>query len=177
MKKNYKISIVFLCLIVINCAATKGGFLNPKFKKKNFSRIGVVKFSGSEQLSMTVTDIFTTELFKLGKFDIFERHQIDKILNEQGFSISGVTEENARKKLGRLANLDALFLGMVSSYRGGFGTTDVSLTVRLIDIETGSLIYSCSAKSDHALVAIGTIGETMDVVINAIIKDIKKHFR
>ena len=136
-----------------------------------------MQFAGQEQLSMTVTDIFTTELFKLGKFDIYERHQIDKILNEQGLSYSGVTEEKTRKQLGKLTNLDALFIGMVSSYHGGFGTTDISLAVRLIDIESGSLIYSCSAKSDHALVALGTIGESMDVVINAIVKDINKHFR
>ncbi|OIO31709.1 MAG: hypothetical protein AUJ60_01015 [Nitrospirae bacterium CG1_02_44_142] len=177
-----KYSFIFLSLIlfglfILGCATTRGGFLNPGFKDKNLSRVGVVKFSGPDVLSATVTDNFTVELFKLGYFDVFERHQIDKILSEQGFSLTGATEEKARKSLGKLANLDALFVGVVSAYPGAFGTTDINLSVKLIDIETGSLIYACSAKSDHALVMVGTLGEGIDVTISGIINDIRKHFR
>ncbi|MBU0710334.1 MAG: CsgG/HfaB family protein [Bacteroidota bacterium] len=170
--------------IIHSCAPSVSGYINPEFSNIDLFRIAILPVTdtgriifdiGNSGINNTIIDQFTIELMKTGKFHIFERSQINHIINEQKFSLSDITETQ-RKQIGELANIDALFLLSISTYRGAAGTTDISLNAKLVDIKTGSIIYAGNAKSDHAIVLIGTVGETIDVVINSIMRDIRYNF-
>lgn len=171
-------SILIFLLLIMGCAPSKGGFLKPGYDAKKIGRVGVMKFTGPERIAATAADKFSVELIKLGIFEVFERQQIDKILQEQGFGLTGVTDDQTRKQLGKIANVDALVIGDIHQYAGLFNSTDVGLTIKILDIETGATVYAHSVKSDMAFAKkLWTMGGAIDAVIDAVISDISDKIR
>lgn len=180
MKKTgvYIVTFTLGILMISGCASTPKGFFNPQYRDKKVARVAVVKFNGAEKIATAAADRFSVELLKSGVFDVFERQQVDKILQEQGFSMTGVTEDETRRRIGRLANVEALVIGDISQYAGMFNSTDVALGIKIVDIETGATIYANSAKSDIAFATkMWTVGGAIDTVVDVLIRDVEQKFR
>jgi curli biogenesis system outer membrane secretion channel CsgG len=92
-------------------------------------------------------DIFSMELFDTG-INLIDRMQLDKVLSEQKLSLSGLMEKQDYRKIGKLVNADAILWGSISLLKQ-FGKRRGEITVRLIDVETGTIVYtSLGEKSD-----------------------------
>lgn len=92
-----------------------------------------------------LTDAFETAFLMTGA-RLVERSRLKEVLGEAAFSASGLTEEDG-VKLGRLLSADAVVVGVVTAYRqGGFGSTatTVGLTVKAIDVESGTILWKGS---------------------------------
>lgn len=113
--------------------------------------------SGSDRLAMAVLNLeplgvsgtdaaVATELVRQkfvagGTFRVVERAEMDKILREQALQASGCTSTDCSVKLGKLLNVRVVAAGSF----GKLGDT-YFLTLRLVDVETGAILYSGTAK-------------------------------
>jgi curli biogenesis system outer membrane secretion channel CsgG len=146
------ILLIVISIFLTGCATVKVS-IKPDIDITRVRRVAVLPFGPNG----TVSDMFTTELIGIGKFDVIERGQLDKVLEEYRLNLSGVLDEKTRKKLGKLLGIDALFLGSAVVYEKPFATAsqysavagvayETVINIRLVDIETGAILLSCSAS-------------------------------
>lgn len=114
-----------------------------KPKVTDMLKIAVLPFD-TKGLSMDIGNIILdkmiTSLLSIQRFEVMERVELEKILQEQQLSLSGIVDVSTAAKVGKGIGLDAIMIGSVSSTGG-----TVSLDARLIDTETASIITSKDA--------------------------------
>lgn len=98
-------------------------------------KIAVMGFEG--QGGDTVTNKVTARLVESGRFDVFERAQVAKILNEHEMSMTGLVDEKSAAKIGKMLGAEALILGSVDTYQ----VTDERATVLLPKIREKGFHY------------------------------------
>lgn len=113
----------------------------------------VLDFEGygvSQPEVITLTNRLRNELFKLGTFRVVERGMMTSILAEQDFQLSGCASDECLVEIGRL-------VGATQAVGGSIGKVgDVySISARIVDVETGTLLV----VADH-----DTRGELSDVL-------------
>ncbi|MBU4561342.1 CsgG/HfaB family protein [bacterium] len=166
------ILLIVTAIFLTGCTSVKVS-IKPDINITRIRRVAVLPFGPNG----IVSDMFITELIGIGKFDVIERGQLDKVLGEYKLSLSGILDEKTRKELGRLLGVDAIFLGsavvrktpvFLAMQYSAVATTvyETAISVRLVDIETGSILISCS-----------TSGEDQQKSIEKIVKKIKKAFQ
>ncbi len=110
-------------------------------------------------------DMFVTELVKSGKFRVIERERLDAIMKEKNLVLSGDIDPATAMKIGKLIGVDYILTGALTEYgktetgaRGAFGigfgakkTTFVAaMNARLIDVETGEIVWADEARAEDA---------------------------
>jgi curli biogenesis system outer membrane secretion channel CsgG len=126
-------------------------------------RVGVVSFenAGNARLNASIlADMLSSELWNSRKYEVIERMRIEPVLAEQGLSMSGRISDETAVRVGRLLGLNYVVIGVVyqaSDYPidglGPFilGTsvkeTKVAVSVRLVNAETGSVIFHGTGES------------------------------
>ena len=147
---------------------------NPKIKSMQHTAVALLPFiynkaDGTEvSFQKTVTEnyrgAFETYFIKTG-FDIIDRDQIDKILNEQQFATTGISKDD-QKRLGKLLNADSLVIAQLNNYDmvpvSGTETVSkgllspsgdrkyngyIALTLKAIHVETGVLIWKMNLSA------------------------------
>src|SRR5512142_2326869 len=86
-------------------------------------RIAIIDFedkSGSAwghwAIGSGVSDMLATTLFKTGKFDIYERKQMDALLQEQSMQMSGAMTPETAVKVGKILGVKYLVVGSVNQF-------------------------------------------------------------
>ncbi len=88
-----------------------------------------------------ITDLFRSELVKTNAFNVLERQSMEKVLAEHAFQQSGCTSEECAVKLGKLLNVQRMIVGSFGKLLSTY-----FVTVRVIQVETGKILYSDEAK-------------------------------
>lgn len=125
-------------------------------------RIGVVDFenktSYGQRLGTAASDILVTELAKTGRFVVVERDKLNKLLDEQKLQSSGVIDPKTVVQVGKVLGLNAIVTGAVSEFgvktegseyllvQSKRQTAEVTVDIRLVDAETGQVVYADSGK-------------------------------
>jgi curli biogenesis system outer membrane secretion channel CsgG len=157
--------------------------VSPDAKQKAAQQLGV-----QNDLGATFADLIITKLSTDGKFILFERSALDKIIKEQNLSNSDRADQNTAVKLGKIAGVDGIVIGSVTQYSGevvvntnqggnigkfhipgsqsSVRTVTVGLTARLIDTSTGLILASAvgtgTAKQNTSNIqGTSTSGSTM----------------
>lgn len=86
----------------------------------------------NQQNAEAVADLLRTELFNTGSFKVVERAKIQRILEEQRFQMSGVTDTDQAAQIGRLLNVNKIMVGSVTK----LGQTFV-INTRIVDVQSG----------------------------------------
>jgi curli biogenesis system outer membrane secretion channel CsgG len=120
----------FIILVFIFCQVLYG----QQQQQQNVAVINFEALGLSQVEAAALTDRFRSELFKTGKFTVLERDKMDEILVEQGLQQSGCTSSECLVEMGKLLNVHQIFAGSVSQFGNLF-----SVTVRLVDIQTGKI--------------------------------------
>lgn len=124
-------------------------------------RIGVVDFEnksgyGQFRIGTAASDILVTELAKTGKFVVVERDKLAKLMDEQKLQSSGAIDPRTAVELGRILGLNAIVTGAVSQagvktegsdyllVRSKRQTAEVTVDIRVVDVETGQVLYADS---------------------------------
>lgn len=113
----------------------------PKEQKK---KIGVLPFDLDDQIcnsGIYLSEILTTKLFRLGKFEIIEKAHMDKILKELEIHEKGHIDESTAKKTGRILGVDAIIVGKIADLNH-----NIEINCRLIDILTGKVLAVANVK-------------------------------
>ena len=127
---------------------------------KGVTKIAVGNISGF--LGREFADELTTALFNSGSFEVLDRQYLDKILQEQGLTWSGITDPSASSKLGAIVGAAAIVVGRtydhnysekieegnwtenkvkVKKYKKK-GKASLTITIKVIDVQTGKILAS-----------------------------------
>jgi len=130
-------------------------------------RIGVMDFEnktdyGAGKLGHAASEMLVTALLKTGQFIVIERESLDKVLKEQGLSMSGIIDPNTAVAAGKILGLNAIVTGAVSEFgiqKGGFKVREILrstshtaravVDVRLIDATTAQILMAESGESHY----------------------------
>lgn len=151
--------LIFICIMVL--ASANQGFAQGERSLKR--KVAIGRFSNETQYAKSIfydkendpmgkqaSDILSTRLSSSEKFLLIERQDYDKIVNE--LSTSGAISENI--------GADFLIIGSITEYgRKTVGTQKVfsnskeqiveaSVSIRLVDVSTGLIIFSGEAKGE-----------------------------
>lgn len=111
-------------------------------------RIAVLPFidtnaaAKSEGNGEAIAGMLTTELINGRLFQVVERSEITRILDEIGMGQTGVVDTKTAKEIGKIYGVDLLVLGSVAR----FGTR-IEADIRLVDTQTGSALHAENAAS------------------------------
>jgi curli biogenesis system outer membrane secretion channel CsgG len=81
--------------------------------------------------------MFRNEIIREGSFNVVEKANMDKILQEQAFQQSGCTTSECAVKLGKILNVRYLVLGSFGKLLDLYVTN-----IRVVDVETAKAVYS-----------------------------------
>jgi len=125
---------------------------NPKFKSQDSIKIYIPKktiavmdfsllgMTNSSIKQMAMEDM-TTKLVQSGQYIVVERAKLDTILKEQKLATSGLLEESAASKIGKLVSADIILTGSFAK-RGD----KWNVNLRLIDVATGIIISAINEQ-------------------------------
>ena len=116
-----------------------------------------------------VSGFVTGELAKCGKYRLLERSKLRSLINEHDLQSSGLLDQEAAVKVGKLLGADAVIVGSVTQYE--MDKTQVYIhivpivskeytvgaSIRMLDVENGEVIYahSASGKSGNSFTEAG----------------------
>ncbi len=89
--------------------------------------------------ALMLSERLRTELAQTHAFVLVERNRMDRILEEQGFQLSGCTSQACAIEAGKLLNVQEICVGSV----GKIGRL-YTVSVRLIDVQSGRLVKTVS---------------------------------
>ncbi|MGP8199074.1 MAG: CsgG/HfaB family protein [Limisphaerales bacterium] len=140
-------------------------------------RLAVLQFEdrtdyGSGRLGNAAADVLTTFLDRSGQFALYEREQLDRILQEQNISASKPFDPSTAVAVGKTAGVQYVAIGAVTGFgfkskRTQVGTlgfqleqdAEATVDVRIIDVATGQIV---AADSGRGIVAVKA-GEMLGV--------------
>jgi TolB-like protein len=102
-----------------------------------------------------VTDLIVTEIENCGEFEVLERMQVMKILDEQGFQQKGMTDTNKAIEAGKLLNTDTVMVGTLQQFN-----KSVVINVKIVDVATGKILFAdkvVAEKEDRLIEASSTL--------------------
>lgn len=129
-----------ILLLFLLCLSLKS------FGQETRPTLAVLDFNVISGLSpseaLTLTNIFRTSIFETKKYTVLERKQMQSILKEQAFDLSGVCNSTeCAVKIGQLLSAEKIVIGDI----GKIGET-YSVTVRLLDVSTGRIENSVNER-------------------------------
>lgn len=124
-------------------------FVSPKALQKKYMKIAVMPFRAPvELIGASIADMVTTEILKTYKYELIERGQIEQILQEQSLGVKGVTQNAIAMQVGRILGVQGVIVGTVPEYGmravASRELPAVGINLRMIDSETGSIIWTIS---------------------------------
>ena len=99
---------------------------------------------GTEMGEINVVEQMMTTFYNLNRFKLFERTQMEAILEEQKLGMSGVLNASTAAQIGKGIGVDAIVLGSVT--RSG---RNLAIDARLIDTETAEIITAQDEMSNR----------------------------
>lgn len=125
---------------------------------------------GQGRLGRSASDVLTTFLFDSQQFDLIERSKIDAILKEHQLEHSGVTDDATAVQIGKLLNVKLMAWGAVTNFGQKPKSTSVvvyekktqvaecRVSVRLVEVETGRIVYMAFGSGEAESSASTTLG-------------------
>lgn len=145
------------CLLAGGCVSSQhsgsrqSGGSSSVYVAKNagdIKKVAVMPFKASTELIGTsVSDLFVTEVLRTGRYELVERSQLGKVLNETELALSGLSVSKAAE-VGNMLGADGVIIGTVDEYgknaESGHAYPVVGVTVRLVDCKTGGIVWNAS---------------------------------
>lgn len=180
---NRKINSI-VCLALVLVAVT------PAFAADK-PRIAVLEFENkansgwhwwSDRGAEAMQDVFVTELVKSGKFRVIDRERLDALMAEKNLALSGDVNPATAVQAGQLLGVEYFLVGAVTEYgstdasggsSGRFGLPSVragkktfvaAANARIIDAQTGEIVWADEARGEESnvRVRVGGIGGGVD---------------
>jgi TolB-like protein len=120
---------------------------------------------GGEMGNINVVEQLMTTFYNLKRFKLFERSQLESILEEQKLGMSGIVDASTAAQIGKGIGVDAMVLGSVT--RSG---RNLAIDARLIDTETAAIITAQDEMSNRT--SIQELKEMIDRLANKIYNDL-----
>ena len=119
--------------------------------------------SGSD--SAIVSDFLRTSLVQGGYFRVIDRTNMERILSEHSFQMTGCTDQSCAIEIGKLLNAEYMAIGSYSKIEG-----TLFITVNVVSVETAQIVMSERKQFKK----ITNIEKIVNGFANKIAKDIYK---
>ena len=110
----------------------------------------------------TLTDRFRDELTKTNQYIVVERGKMEEVLREQGFQQSGCTSDECVVEVGQLIGVQQMVGGSIGKVSNVY-----SVSVRIIDVETGKIVNA--TNYDHTGDLGGLLTNGMNRLVNRLV--------
>jgi fibronectin type 3 domain-containing protein len=122
-------------------------FVSPQAQQKIYRKVAVMPFRAPVELvGASIADMVGTEILKTYKYQLIERSQMEQVLEEQSLGLKGVSQSTLAMKVGKILGVEGVIIGTVPEYGmravGALKLPAVDVNIRMIDVETGSIIWS-----------------------------------
>ena len=118
--------------------------VRPVGKRSNVAVADLSAQGVSASDAAVMSDLIRNELMKTKAFTVLERSNMEKLLAETAFQQTGCTSEECAIKLGKLLNVQRMVVGsfgkLISTY---------VLSVRMVDVQTGAVVFSDVVKGKN----------------------------
>jgi len=106
------ISGILVLFILAGCSSSiKTVVKKDIISSKKYKNVAVIPFNGPmPKVGEALADSFIVEVMDIG-FDVIERSQLDKILEEQKISTTGLIDTETVHQIGKIAGVDMIVLG------------------------------------------------------------------
>ena len=138
-------------------------------------RVAVIDFDdktayGQGRLGRAAADVLTRFLYDSQQFRMVDRQQVARILEEQKFQQSGAVNPETAMKVGKLLGVQLLACGTVSNfgirtegteavlYQQKETVAESQVDVRLIDVETGEILFMDEGRGSAKRSIKGSLG-------------------
>lgn len=137
--RRISIIIVILCISMLS--------VNGNAQRKRIAILDFTAENTSQSYANAVRNLFEAALFKENVVDILERNQMETILKEQGFSLSGCTDASCAVQIGKLLSADMVVTGSLNRLGNYF------MNVKFVSVASSSIdfIESIEAPSESDL--------------------------
>ena len=115
--------------------------------RRSTMTVAVADFSGqdvSAAEAATVAGLIRTELVNMGVYRVVDRGNMDKILAEVGYQMSGCTETGCAVEMGKHLNVTHMIVGTVSR----LGETYI-IMVNVVEMETAQIVRSYRQTAEN----------------------------
>ena len=155
-------------MLVVFCAC---GFAFAEEEEAEPVRLGIMRFTSKtydvpDAMAAVIGDFFGRMLFKSDNIQLLERERLEDAGAELNLGMSGLVNDKTAAKVGRLAGCQYILLGSITNLaRGASGMAvpifglpvgvgnakqkvKAELDVRVIDVETGTVVFADSAEGE-----------------------------
>lgn len=152
--QTFNIRKILCCLlfcIFANVLLTNSVFAQNKETAQKKPGIAVLPFVDSnkqareQEYGEAISGMMTTGIINGAIFRVMERSEIEHLMKEQAFQLSGAVNSETAKRIGELYAIDFLLFGTVAKF-GALIETDI----RLVDTETGEAILAENANAQSS---------------------------
>ncbi len=166
MKPKHLFIILCSLLLLVGCASTKT-FIRNQERLEEIQRVAVFPFVCSQgSTGYSIADALSAHLLQ-SRFDVIERSQLNRLLEEQGLTLSGALEDY-EFIIGKIKGVDeAIIVGNASMSQGfagwlygGYVNYVSSCTAKMIDVVTGELIIAVTFSADSPTPMSGRVTPT-----------------
>lgn len=183
MKRRISQAVVVALAAAVGLAGLVGAAASDK------PRIAVLEFKNKADNqwwyhggAAAAQDVFVTELVKSGKFRVIDREQLAALMAEKNLSLDGDIDPATAVRAGKLIGVQYFLTGAVTEYgatdtsahgsgvrglpgfSGGKRTFVAAMNARIIDTETGEILWADEARGEDAKfkLSIGGFGGGVD---------------
>ena len=151
--------VVFLCIIGVPSSSTFAASnleegiselaqqISKNMTETGKKKIAVVEFSDLDGMvtafGQHLAEELITELFLIspGQFEVVERRQLMKVLNEQKLTTSGLLDAKAMESVGKILGIEAIVTGSMTDLE-----SNIKINARMIGIET-AMVFAVARTS------------------------------
>jgi curli biogenesis system outer membrane secretion channel CsgG len=172
-------------LILTVCVVLAAAAAAPLYAANDKPRIAVLEFQNkadsgwhwwNDRGAAAMQDVFVTELVKSGKFRVIDRERLDALMREKNLSLSGDVNPATAVKAGQLLGVEYFLVGAVTEYgateagahgrgirrlpgfRVGKKTFVAAANARIIDAQTGEIVWADEARGEESNVKVDVGG-------------------
>jgi TolB-like protein len=131
--------ILFLLLLSLSICS-------PLFAETKKMRIAIMDFSPkgiAVKDSRTISELIRNDMINTNEYTVVERDQMNKILYEQGFQMTGCTDDSCAVEAGKLLSANKILVGSVIKLGD-----KIIITGRIVDVEKGTADFSEKADAE-----------------------------
>jgi len=157
MKKN-KIVLPFLAMLMLVLGGCGGTATLENFTREDvdysfIQQIAVLPFTNAtknDTVPEMARDITITQVLALGLFDVVDKGIVNSVLADEAISTNVPIDPLSLKRVGQRLRAQAFLLGTVDHVEegriGGISYPEIGLTLRLVDANTGMILWHASGK-------------------------------
>ncbi len=142
--KEYLIKFVIIILSVVSLIFVGKNIYCDDEQSEKKVRIAVFDLETQSGISksdaLAISDTLRAEIVKTEAFEVIQRKQLEKILQEAKFQVAGLTSEedkNHRVELGKLLNVNMAIIGSINNV-----FDKISINIFMIDLVSGKNIMA-----------------------------------